>query len=337
MRILIIVIVLMIFSSISQADIKSFIEFDTTKFAPRNGGIPRVHVGSFEFEQLPAPLKPTRVSFTLTAIEHSIKKLDEDDWQIKLFYEDNQVQILSDTIFYWPGPHKPGDQYTNSFVFKPLMAGPWRILLAIPGIGNGIAFEWCLDADGNLLYLDQEKALREPCNAIKPVTFFEDSVLLLQSPESKRTWPFECEILIKPPPRIGDTSTISYKLRSNQDIPKHCEAKFRFYNMDVIPITDKLDFPLSKDQLIYNKLKFVPKKVRRGHKILLNYTGCSTGTKSGRDRQSIKCSFVFNQDGTLRYASTGSLGSVPENLLPKSLPEPDPSKRPVEIILNSER
>ena len=325
----------MLFSACASADIKRFIEFDTTKLAPRYGGIPRLFVGNFAFEQLPAPLKPTRVNFTLTAIDHNIKKLDEDDWQIRLFYVDKQVQILGDTIFKWPGPHKPGDQYSNSFVFKPLMAGPWGIALAIPGYDNAIAFEWCLDADGNLLYLDQKKGIRERCNAIRPVTFFKDSVLLLQSPESRKAWPFECEIIIKPIPKIGDTSTIIYKLRSNQNIPKRCEAKFRFYNIDAIPVTNKLDFPILKDQWTYNELKFVPQKVRRGHKILLDYTECGDGTGKKSNRQSIKCGFVFNQDGTLRYVSTESLAGIPDDRLPGGFPEPKSPVQPTAIILNS--
>jgi len=112
----------------------------------------RIFIGEYDFATLPEPLQPTTVSFLLEATEWSAR-IQDADWVVKLGYEPKYMRVLSESEFFWPAPHNPGDRFSGSFEFMPLISGYWEFRVHLPGYrATFLPVGLCFDPDGNLTY-----------------------------------------------------------------------------------------------------------------------------------------------------------------------------------------
>ncbi len=306
--------------SATDAKIRQHIEFDTTQIPRRSFDMAWPFVGSFDFESLPRPLEPTRVDFTLECTmkgDHDYNLFNERDWIIKIFYFNNAVRILSDTVFSWPGPHKMGDRYSNYIEFIPLVSCQFGgISLEIPGTGKRVSFHWCLNEDGELLRLEQGEWADHPCQSCIGTTFFSrDSISFYQIPSDRTSGIFQYEISIQPTPKIGDTSVIIYRLTANRDINDACEMAFGINSMNITEIPKTIDYSLMKGQSVDIEMEFVPRAVSNEHSIGLTTYDCDIPGQQRLDRQFIFVGFIFDENGNLRYAYDHNSG-FPQHLFP---------------------
>lgn len=206
-------------SSILRAQSYVIDSFDTEiRSATHNLRISRLFVGRIEIEKWPiVPLSPVDAKVTLKLVR-PIKQPDSAIRELRILSDSRKVQV-SDSIFVWHGLKSIGDEFSFTFSFIPLMAGMGSIQIAIsprmpPGTvlvnpDPGIGIRWCLNDDGTLLRLtsiDNEG----DCPAVVPTYFFnKDSVVLRHWSQTEH---FRAYSVIKPVPRIGDTSFVEFKL-----------------------------------------------------------------------------------------------------------------------------
>lgn len=292
------------------------------------GGL-RPFVGSFKFINLPEPLKPVKVNFTLEATGKGLRPEHyNEDWTIRLLHLDNYTRLLSDTLFYWPGPHNPGDKFSDYIEFIPLQSGQNGMTLYLFGFGqmqgvgaseSGLTFQFCLDEDGQLEYLGPGVTSSKWHFPICTFFFGPDSVRIVQHPEERDNYAFEYKIVIKPLPQIGDTTMIYYYLTANNDMPDGCEMEVYGLSMEYISTPEPLDFPISRGQKTDFILKAVPKAVRNNHGVTLSFN-YYTPPDIHRHGQTIPCRFVFNSGSTLKYINNIGFNYAPENIYPDNLP-----------------
>jgi hypothetical protein len=324
--------------------IESYDPIYVRKIGDRRQGGPRPFVGRLEFENLPEPLKPTRVNFTLEVPDNDCRFQDRD-WGLRLHYLDNAARVTSDTVFEWPGPHFPGDIYTGYIEFAPLMSGQWGMALYVSRIeglegvqmptGTGLEFEWCLDEDGQLQYLGNVVGLTERCYPLRTFFFGNDSVWITQYPEERGSEAFEYEILISPIPGIGDTMTIRYFFTANLDIPDGCGLQIFAASVDVVSDPERLDYAIQEGQMIEYTLAIRPKAVRNEHTITLSIL---YDTPDGhRHGQTVSCRFVFNEDGSLRYVNNSGFDPARKDIYPESFPWANAARDHLNIVWDSTR
>ena len=336
----------LVIGGVTYAQVRQQIDNYPIKFgtSPDIGYMP--FIGSFEFDNLPNPLEPSRINFTLEVTDTHNPHADED-WRLRLHHLDNVVHVTSDTLFYWPGPHKPGDIFTGTFEFIPLMAGKWGMVLYINKVGDktfgaslesGISFDWCLDRDGQLLYLDKILQKRpEACTAERSFFFDNDSIIIKQFPEHRQSYTFEYRIVISPLPRIGDTATIHYYLKANDDIMEGCRVSIDGQNVEDIIMPERMDFSIEKGREMVYRIKFIPKAVRGEENcITVGLRGLASKSNDYLGN-SIRCSFIFNEDGTLRYVNDFGFHFNSKDIYPKSFPTGSPGGYDVSIIWDNNK
>jgi len=309
--------------STARAQISSHIENKASPNPAYRGSFS----GYFDFENLPEPLKPTRVKFTLEVLDKIEPGRRDIDWNLKLQYVDNAVRINSDTLFTWPGPHKPGDRYSNYIEFVPLMSGAWDITLEHLGAKGHISFQWCIDCDGELKYLGQRSLSKGYCTPIRTMFFESDSIFINQFPDSRGRKPFDYGLTIKPIPQIGDTFSIFYHFIANYDISENYKMMLEVYNMDVVSLPEKLVGPIPKNSKIAFELKLVPRAVSDALNVMLSISDCSISNKEHPKSQLVPCTFIFSDDGSLKYVNDIKLGDPRHASLPQSFPKKIESKK----------
>ena len=97
-------------------------------------------------------------------------------------------------------------------------------------------------------------------------------------------------------------------------------------------IPSRIDYPISMGQNVKLELGFIPEKVRAVNGINIEFSMGSSIKERIANFQRIHCSFIFNNDGTLRYISTDGLDLIPDDRLPNDFPPP--AEEQVNTIIN---
>ena len=305
--------------------INQIIVFDTTRYPVAD--IEHLDfVGTFEFESLPQPLKNTRVNFRLEAIRDEPDNGEPNDWQIRLLYQNNAARVVSDTLFIWPGPHKHGDSYSGYIEFIPLMSDKWTMVLInncagkVPApemmIYHGISFQWCLNEDGELQYLDQIDSCPW-CSAAKAVFITPDTLHFMQFPYEKGSFLCDYDIYVTPIPHINDTSTIIFSLHANSNITPQYDIAIGTYSVDISYESNNVDFNISPGDNLVVSVNFIPRLAGRICSINLVFNDRSLNSKDKYQRQSIACGFIFDDDGKLRYCGGSGFGLSANDKYPR--------------------
>ncbi|MDD3731860.1 MAG: hypothetical protein PHU88_05735 [candidate division Zixibacteria bacterium] len=276
----IIVPIVLFLSAVSHPQVNRTIgDFEKEVSVAGLGG-PRPFVGTFEFETFPKPLTPTRVYFTFEVNDKMYSKPD-DVWVIRLNYHPKGVRMLSDTVYYWPGPHELGNQYNGYFEFVPLCSGKWDFTFCQDGAGWLVALKiaYTLDQDGNVIDIGKEPHVRG-YNIVS--TFFnEDSIYFTQRGIGPREL-FKYNFVVKPLFRIGDTSTITYYLTALEDAPDGVDIKVNADNMQIISLPERISKSVfTGDTLILN-IKVVPRSIRDEHLIIVNLKNLEKDTRDNK-------------------------------------------------------
>ncbi len=327
----------------ADAQIRRHFDFDASKiYHNRFGGV-RVFTGSFDFEQLPAALQQTRVHFNLTAVRGDVPNFDED-WIIKLNYLHGTIRLLSDTIFYWPGPHKEGDIFGGYIEFIPNLSSKWDMDIywqpsakahQFGQIKNGISFYWCINEDGQLIDLGVPGDHEGNLSKSRVFFFDKDSVYISQYLGPYDNELFKYNLIIKPIPKTGDSSTIYLNLKAIKDIVGGCDIRLIGNSISFMKIPSRIDYPISMGQNVKLELGFIPEKVRAVNGINIEFSMGSSIKERIANFQRIHCSFIFNNDGTLRYISTDGLDLIPDDRLPQDFPPPPTEQAPTIIRVNA--
>ena len=302
----------------------------------------RPFIGTIEFQNEPAPMKQTTVHFQLEIPEESPWQ-DEKDWVLRLDYTKGKVQILTDTIFYWSGPHREGDRYSGSITFIPKASGHYGItiyldpeskLLPLYSLTPGMKFSWCLDENGGLQFLGNPQFKNVECYPLTTHFFEGDSVILAGVQQSR--FLFDYEVLLTPIPTLEDTLHLVYKLTANTDLTTGVDLRIDAYNLKIVSFPDDLSAPLFTGQSLEVVIKAVPVKTPTGHSIVLQFWK-EYGNKSLRatDRQTIMCQFQFDDNGRLRFVYNQPF-KVPDRYIPKNLPSQKVPKKEIIIIYSKE-
>jgi hypothetical protein len=285
----------------------------------------RPFVGTFEFENLPEPLKPVRVNFTLTVCR-DYKYLKANPWPIRVDWLKKGVQLIGDTLFLWPGPHDIGDEYSGSIEVVPLSSGlfGFSFYLDSPGlITGGLAVQWCFDHDGVLSYLGKvEPGAIVPCTYDWCTFFDRDSVHVVQDiyEDELSDELFFVEYTIIPPFRIGDTSLVRYALTAMTAVRNVLDVEINTSGMTLISDPPRLKAGIAQGEVIIYDLLVVPQAVQGVH----NLTLCLRNVNREADEHrcnTIVCHSVYSDDGSLRFISDRDLSAVDQGLLPKGFRE----------------
>ncbi|PKK84620.1 MAG: hypothetical protein CVT49_02025 [candidate division Zixibacteria bacterium HGW-Zixibacteria-1] len=325
MRTNIALFVFLFICSMTFGQINQTIVFDTTiyHFSPP----PRwAYVGTFEFQSLPQPLKTTRVNFELEAVREDINQVEVSNWQIRLLNHDNVARVIGDTLFNWPGPHKRGDRYSGSFEFIPLMAGRWTMVLANNCIGKvpvpdmmlnrGISFQWCIDENGELQYLNQLD-MGPSCSVSRAVFITPDTLHFPQFSDRRGLELCDYDMIITPIPHIDDTSTIIFNLHANSHITPQYDIAIGTNSTDISFESKNINFNIPAGDNLVIPVKFVPRLARERCSINLVFNDRSLNSERKYQRQSIACGFIFDDDGKLRYCGGNNFGHVSKEKYPR--------------------
>jgi len=287
----------------------------------------RFFIGTFHFPSLPKPLEPCKVDFILE-ISKETPYISDNDWEIRINYLNNTVQMTGDTAFNWPSPHKVGSKFAGSFEFIPLRSGEWGLtlyyhhpvrLIFFERMEAGIGFRWCLSPEGKLLYLGKGPGMTYDCSGISSIFFNRDSINIKPFPDDNDTYAFRYNVVIKPTPRIGDTATVHYYLKANENIPGGCDLTIYEHGFKIIELPEKMDYAISIGDELELLLKIVPLAMGKDHRmnLALNFEEARKDRFSG---QSIICNFIFNNDSTLNLANTEGFPPDREDLYPTIFP-----------------
>ncbi|MFZ5979669.1 MAG: hypothetical protein ACOYVF_03475 [Candidatus Zixiibacteriota bacterium] len=294
-------------------------------------GGPRPFIGTFNFETIPEPLKPTRVDFTLE-VNSDIYVNQDDKWEVILNYPHKGVQLLCDTVFTWAGPHIIGDQYTGYFEFVPLCSGNWRFLLHLNGVSmiSALDFAFKLNQDGNIVALGKTKDVRG--YEIPICTFFNnnDSVFIGQQGHVSDEL-FEYNYVVKPIFNVGDTSVIIYYLTALENAPNGVDIEINVDNMDVITLPKKISKPVLKGDTLILNLQVVPRAIKDEHRIIIILKN-NKHTDNDYKQSIITCGSVFNDDGTARFIRDDLGTTIKHELLPNVYPVGNPGNDEAIII-----
>ncbi len=296
--------------------------------------VTRYFVGSLHFQSLPKPLEICRVEYRLK-IPKERPGNSAKEWEIKFDCRGDEARLLSDTLIHWLGPHKAGDSLIGIIEFIPLKSGTCGISFGYNGPGwhfferekYGICFRWCLNPDGELLYLGKIGAQPDGCLSVRSTFFHGDSIVICDDGDYTSDDLFEYRILVEPRPKIGDTSNIHFLLKARQDVPEGCDLRIYVGSMEIINQPKKLNFPIHKGETIEYKFRVIALPFRNGHGITLG-TMCGPIIKGEHKYSQVtRCSFIFNNDSTLKYVNySGSnydpyyIDSLKNDLLPNAFP-----------------
>lgn len=301
-----------------------------------------VYSGRFEFEELPVPLKATRVSYTLKAGLIDSLEVMKEDWDLHITFPENAVEIIGDTVISWPGPHKTGDILTGSFEFIPKASGRQKLWLypyrdkssdeLVNKYYHGVAITWCFDEKGKLLLLAPERKGHKEYYPVRTYFFDDDSITININLLNGNNDIFDYIYSFKPLPHIGDTSIMYITLLPQKDVPDGCDITINGRSVDICNVPRKIDYPITEGMVIEDSLIICPLPVKRGHAIFILFQYYSQ--KYNRATTSrIGCDFIFNNDGTLKYIGNG-LGNVPEDEYPTVFREPISNTDNISITLD---
>jgi hypothetical protein len=276
-----------------------------------------------DFAVLPQPLVTARAEIRLVARYSDL----EADWTILLGYSERAVEWLSDTRFVWPGPRMNGDVFTIPVQFICLESGTHHFRLdrdvrrSWPG-RRAVSVQWCLDVEGELQALMGYPGPRScPELPLRTAFFSPDSVVFLQPDNSKgRFSPLSTRMTITPTLQIGDTSTITYHLTAREFIPDGIDFQFLTNHMKVVSLPGLVDYSIGEGETIELAVDVVPSAVRNAQTITLRVEPDKRGERRGPKVAMIRCTAVFNDDGSLRFAYDGKPERAYEDYLPISYP-----------------
>ena len=297
---------------------------DTT---PGNG-LPHKHfrkfIGEFRFEQEPKPLTPTRVNFTLEVLPKRLF-FPQGDWTLKIKYDSKYIELLSDSIFIWPGDKVEGDQFHGSIEFIPKVGGMNAFSLILLGCRPCfLDVQWCFDGEGKLTFLGRERTMTTPCEDIKTTFYDSDTITILERDESKRyNSMFGYSILITPPFKMGDTSTVTYSLKSNFYLPEGFDMDFSLFGMTGVEFPREYRSSINKEELIEISIKVIPHEINSRHYINVFFSSNIFDSGEKRVSKEIRCFSVFKESGELKYISDHDfyhldLSHFPTNFRPYS-------------------
>ena len=272
--------------------------------------------GTFEFETLPVPLQEVHVNFTLSVNDTS-DYLPKDDWLVKLTYSPKRMRVISDSVFVWSGLCNYGDQYLGSFSFIPLITGDIGFSFHLDGTDLLLALsvEMVFDLDGNLIALGKPNEIPS-FNDIPYCTFFnQDSISILKESNPGTHDLANYSYVIKPPFRIGDTSTIFYQLIAVQNAYEGMNMILRSELMDIVSWPSRIEEPVHEGDTIILEVKVVPLPFRNVHTMILQV---DDGNPDKRQVNSsiIPCFTIYHNSGELRLVSDISSLKEKENVLP---------------------
>lgn len=293
---------------------------------------PRRYIGSFDIETPPAPLSISKVNFSFEVTDlkdhYGPDPFGGDDWLLKVEYADHAVSIIGDTTFLWPGPHRAGDRFNRHIEFMPLRSGIGGISIALAGngrdpdsgpIGSGMGFRWCLSPDGELRYLGKGEDMPQDCDDFTTLFFKNDSVLIGEAFEMRKSYAFEYRMLLTPLPKIGDTTTLHYYLRANEDIPGGCDIKLDAYCVEVVSLPKRMNNSITTGQVIEDSLKFISNPVRDRHGITIDFQ-FEPVSQDRFSSQAIGACFIFDEIGNLKYINDQDFSLYSEKFLPSNFP-----------------
>lgn len=343
-------IALLVLSNISNAQVNLFINYDDIKNNPPELGFPcdRYYYGDFNIEGRPAPLVSTEVNFTLVAIRPDGRsKSVSEDWILKIVHNNNATRILGDTILIWPGPHDSGVSFTGSFQFVPLISGNWDVAISriinsddpvnsISDYISPIAFSYCLDEDGQVCYLDRSDKTHSRCTQMN-VIFFDSSIVKTDYYINRPRDIFNYNLKISPLPKIGDTSNLDIQLIAIKGLPNGCDLLIDGYYMEYLSQPKPIHRTVNIGDKIDLNIRFVPARVRDGHKIVIKLSDLSMSNLRDGLQQVTPLKFIFDNDGNLRYLSHSGFPGMTEDKLPDAFPPKESSQNlPKKIRLKRE-
>ncbi len=290
------------------------------KFA-RLSGHERPFVGTFSFEEPPQPLEPVTVHFTLTVCsDYSYYK--GDTWKIRVQWGKKAVRLLSDSVFHWTGTHAVGDQFSGTLEVVPLLSGlsGFSVYWDEPGLIDGkLDVRWCFDHDGNLSFLGkmEVKDIRD-CTADRCTFFNSDSVHIVQRDYPPSSFDlFSSDYTVLPPFRIGDTSTVRYRLKATEPLPNELFIEINTVGMELIGKPNRILPGIDKGEPVYYEVRVVPQPVRDTHKLVLRVRDLARGVGE-RHSYIVSCNSVYNSDKSLRFITDDDLWGLDSTLLPQN-------------------
>ena len=284
----------------------------------------RPFTGEFEFQEFPAPLKPTTVHFNLR-IPIQSNWQDKVDWVIRLLFLKENVSVLSDTLFLWNGPHNPGDVFSGLITFAPRASGFYTITiyreahenqLLIYRATEGLTFGWCLDESGELKYLGNPQFKTIDCSFVRTNFFVGDSILLQGSAPTRHL--FDYQIIIPQRPTLSDTFLITYKLIAKTDLPKGFDLLVDARNVKLISLPKELGNPITEGDELTLQVKAIPLPKQMGQSISLKlFRDYGNKQLNSMSRQTINCSMHFGNQGELVFIDDKRI-NVPKQYLETS-------------------
>ncbi len=325
------------------------------------GGLYCPYRGTFYFELIPEPLKSTRVNFTFEVKDSSIAKPQhlEKDWNILLnVYLD---KILSDSVFFWPGPHVAGDQFSGSFEVMFIKSGERKIIFKHdifgrrrPHIRRERSFTnekeleplrpayleilCCLDYQGNLMYLGKNEN-KVACDSKTSTFFTEDSIFLSAKNTDGvdfKNLMFDYEVIISPTLKIGDTSEVKLLLKATDDYPNGLNLDLESRAYELVSIPSWTSGPISKEEEIELSFGICPLPVRTKWRLNFEFEKKNligdrrSRPRDRKERQQILISAMFDDDGNLQIINNGTLGNT--SLLISTTYEPMIAKKHLKRI-----
>ena len=295
------------------------LEFETRKSAEGDlkiYGSPAPFIAHFRFENEPSPLNTVVVHYSLEVV----KEFPGADaaWQLKIGHQSQAVQLIGDSIIIWDGPHRMGDTYEGTLKLVPLRSGFQAIyiyrqfaqrLADVILRANGVSFEWCLDHDGNALFVGSSEGRPVDCNVMRVVYFDNDELVFRTSAQFEM---FNYSGRMQSIPAIGDTATLNFQLTANRDFPAGFDLLLRGICNEIISGPQNTSEAVFKGDTIEIAITFVPLPLRGPHEIILHFESITNPIRS----MTIRIAFVFGEDGGMRYALDHNI-SVPLELLPK--------------------
>lgn len=329
-RLLLFIIFAALLADSGIAQVHQVIDVGFSEKYPESNYWAYVYSGRFEFEELPVPLKATKVNYTLKAGLNDSLEVMKEDWDLHITFPENAVEIIGDTVISWPGPHKTGDIMTGSFEFIPKATGRQKLWLypyrdkssdkLVNKYYHGAAITWCFDEKGKLLLLARERKGHKEYYPIRTYFFEDDSLTIKMNLLNINQDIFDCIYSFKTLPRIGDTTVLYYTLLPQKDVPDGCDLLINGFSVDICNVPHKFDYPISEGMVIKDSLIICPLPVKRGHGVFIHFEYFSE-EYGRRTTSTIGLDFVFNNDGTPKYISNG-LGNVPESEYPTVFREP---------------
>ena len=287
-------------------------------------------LATFDFSTLPKPLEPVTVNFTLEIVD-SVRGVfsSMEDWDFTINTQ-KYIEILGSNTFTWFGSHEIGDTYSGSFQILPRTSGNNAIVIRYaifdkyyPKLELSIAL--CFDTNGKLLFLGNSGTNSTDCNPRRTTFFDQDSIHILERYQTDygRMTLFNYSINVQPPFKIGDTSTVQYRLVSYGNYDKGIDLVFESYAMDIVLLPKKIDYSITKNQTLEFEVKVVPLAVRTSPRLwLFMNRSQDVFPFTGERNQQILISTIFNEDGTLSAVSDHSFERM-NDLLPESFTEYD--------------